>query len=446
MYLFSIEGGDGSGKGLATKIVSEVLEREFAFSSVETTSEPRREHPLGRLAIESVRKRSMTPEQEAGLFAADRLDHSHGWVLPRLLEGRAVVSERNIHSSLVYQGIVGDLGISRVAHMNAAALVPDLCIWVDCEPELALRRIRDETLRGVSNKEEYFETTEFQARIREGYRALLSGIMEMPTPFDMGAILGPISNEGSEKEFRHSLIEGIRAFLHRRPVPINVDSESVDQYRIRQLLRLSMGQSTLADLGVEPAKNRSDWLDGEAPWKVLKSAQERHRGVLSSTSGGGTLEMPKNILNHSMSSVCGTFSLVHTADISELRSAMGPVRCVSERHSQRIVKFLHDSSGWVSQHKTLIGREAPRSQLKDEHFSYGRLLLSIWPFRSAIRKWQLSNPKTHLRFSLGQIIRTGGHTSSVHATISRLSLLGCGIDGQSPPNDEVGLIDWWLGK
>ena len=78
------------------------------------------------------------------------------------------------------------------------------------------------------------------------------------------------------------------------------------------------------------------------------------------------LVMPKNILNHSMSSICGTFSLVHTADISELRSAMGPVRCVSERHSQRIVKFLHDSSGWVSQYKTLIGKEAPRSQLTEE--------------------------------------------------------------------------------
>ena len=199
MYLFTIEGGDGSGKGLATKIVSEVLEREFTFSSVEVTSEPRREHPLGRLAINSVSKRLMTPEQEAGLFAADRLDHSHGWILPRLLEGRAVVSERNIHSSLVYQGIVGAIGISRVAHMNAAALVPDLCIWVDCEPDLAMRRIRNETLRGVSNKEEYFETSEFQGRIREGYRSLLSGDMEMPTPFDMGAILGPISNEGSEQ-------------------------------------------------------------------------------------------------------------------------------------------------------------------------------------------------------------------------------------------------------
>ncbi|SUZ96708.1 uncharacterized protein METZ01_LOCUS49562 [marine metagenome] len=446
MYLFTIEGGDGSGKGLATKIVSEVLEREFAFSSVEVTSEPRREHPLGRLAINSVSKRLMTPEQEAGLFAADRLDHSHGWILPRLLEGRAVVSERNIHSSLVYQGIVGALGINRVAHMNAAALVPDLCIWVDCEPDLAMRRIRNETLRGVSNKEEYFETSEFQGRIREGYRSLLSEDMEMPTPFDMGAILGPISNEGSEQQLRRCLTDGIRAFLHRRPMPINVDSEAVDQYQIRQLMRLSMGQSTLSNLGTDPAKSRSDWLDGQAPWQVLKIAQERHSEVLAAASEKNLLVMPKNLLNHSMSSICGTFSLVHTADISELRSAMGPVRCVSERHSQRIVKFLHDSSGWVTQHKTLIGKEAPRSQLKEEHFSYGRLLLAIWPFRSAIRRWQLSNPKTHLRFSLGQIIRTGGHVSSVHDTLARLSLLGCGIDDESPPNDQDGLIDWWLGK
>ena len=182
MYLFSVEGGDGSGKGLATKIVSDVLEREFSFSSVEITGEPRRDHALGRLAIDSVRKKTMTPEQEAGLFAADRLDHSHGWILPRLLEGKAVVSERNIHSSLVYQGIVGDVGVDRVAHMNSAALIPDLCIWIDCDPGVAMKRISSETLRGVSNKSEYFETTDLQKRIREGYANLLSGDLEMPTP------------------------------------------------------------------------------------------------------------------------------------------------------------------------------------------------------------------------------------------------------------------------
>ena len=152
VYLITIEGGDGSGKGLATKIVSEVLSKEFTFATGEITGEPRRKHPLGRLAIEAVRRKTMTPEQEAGLFAADRVDHSHGWILPRLEVGKAVVSERNIHSSLVYQGIVGELGIDRVAHMNSAALVPDLCIWVDCDPEVALKRIESGSLRALMGK------------------------------------------------------------------------------------------------------------------------------------------------------------------------------------------------------------------------------------------------------------------------------------------------------
>ena len=164
MFLISVEGGDGSGKGLAAKIISDFLEHEYSFTSVESTWEPRRQHPLGRLAIDSVRKKSLSPEREAGLFAADRLDHSHGWILPKLRQGRAIVSERNIHSSLVYQGIVGGIGVEKVAHLNSAALIPDLCIWVDCNPEIAMRRISTETLRGLSNKSEYFETTKYLCR------------------------------------------------------------------------------------------------------------------------------------------------------------------------------------------------------------------------------------------------------------------------------------------
>ena len=48
MYLITVEGGDGSGKGLATKIISEVLEREFSFTSVEITGEPRK---IGRAHV-----------------------------------------------------------------------------------------------------------------------------------------------------------------------------------------------------------------------------------------------------------------------------------------------------------------------------------------------------------------------------------------------------------
>ena len=448
MFLFTVEGGDGSGKGLATKIISEILESEFSFPAVESTGEPRRSHPLGRLAIDSVRKKSVSPEEEAGLFAADRLDHSHGWILPRLLEGKAIVCERNIHSSLVYQGMVGRIGIDKVAHMNSAAIIPDLCIWVDCDPKIALNRIRNETLRGLSNKEEYFETSDFQIRIRKGYHDLLSGRVEMPTPFDMGAILGPIKNEGSLDQFTSLLKEGVRSFMHGRPDPINVDGELVDQHQIKSIIAKSKGQKALSGLGIEPARSKDDWLAGDSPWKVLKSAQMNHQSLLSSIKKTNPKKydfMPKNILNHAMSSVCGTMSLSNSADISELRSAMGPVRCVSMRHTQRIVSFLKDL-GWISQRKTLVGREAPKSQLKEPYLAYGRLALAIWPLRKAIRSWQIKNQTTHLRFSMGQIVKSGKYENEMRQTISRISILGSGSSLKNKPENFDSLVDWWLGK
>jgi dTMP kinase len=446
MYLITIEGGDGSGKGLATKVVSEVMRKEFPFVSISVTSEPRRDHPLGRLAIDSVRRKTTSPEREAGLFAADRVDHSHGWILPRLESGIGVVSERNIHSSLVYQGIVGELGVERVAHMNSAALVPDLCIWVDCDPRVALDRIKSGTLRAHSDKEEYFETSELQKMIREGYRELLSGNIEMPTPFDMGAIIGPVLNEGSEDEFKMKLKSLIRNFMHSRPEPVNVRSEVVDRNLVSELIIASRGQSTLQGLGVKPVNREQEWLDGNAPWRVIKNFQKTHLETLEGLLDGERVDVPNNVLSHSIASICGTLSLMRSANIRELRKSLGPVRSVSERHTQTIVRYLNDKLGCIHQHRSLIGREAPRSQMKDESCSFGRLAIAIWPLKEILRKWMKANPDTHIRFAMGQIIRSGKYPSAVKSTLERLAILGSGNDSFPLPRDETDLISWWSMK
>ncbi len=446
MYLVTIEGGDGSGKGLATKVVSEILRKEFPFVSVSVTGEPRRDHPLGRLAIDSVRRKTTSPEKEAGLFAADRLDHSHGWILPRLESGIGVVSERNIHSSLVYQGIVGGLGIDRVAHMNSAALVPDLCIWVDCDPKVALSRIKSGTLRAHSDKEEYFETSVLQKKIREGYKKLLSGDIEMPIPFDMGAVIGPVLNEGSEDDFRKKLRSLVRNFMHSRPNPVNVLSEEVDKNLISALIRSSRGQSTLEGLGVKPAIREEEWLAGESPWKVLKNSQIFHMEELSKSAQDERIDVPKHVLSHSISSIYGTLSLMRSADIRELRNALGPVRSVSERHTQTIVRYLHEKLGCIHQHKSLIGREAPRSQMKEEFRSFGRLAIVIWPLKDILRDWMKKNPNTHIRFAMGQIIKSGIYPSAVRSTIERLEIIGAGRSSFPLPKDENELISWWSMK
>ena len=71
---------------------------EFPFPHVVMTHEPRRHSELGKLALSSVKLGNKTPLEEAGLFAADRLDHSHIFIRPQLAQGAVVVSDRNIHS------------------------------------------------------------------------------------------------------------------------------------------------------------------------------------------------------------------------------------------------------------------------------------------------------------------------------------------------------------
>ncbi|MGB1419428.1 MAG: dTMP kinase, partial [Poseidonia sp.] len=227
MYLISVEGGDGSGKGEAARILGELLS-EFPFPDVVMTHEPRRHSELGKLALQSVKLGNKTPLEEAGLFAADRLDHSHTFIRPHLASGAVVISDRNIHSSLIYQGVVGDLGLEKVASMNAAAMVPDLVFWIDCDPEKAMKRIKSGTLRMTSQKQEYFETQEIQTTIRQGFHDLFGENGVVPAPFNQCCIVGPIMNEGGLDELKTELRTQLRRFFNKKPEPLNVDRDEVD--------------------------------------------------------------------------------------------------------------------------------------------------------------------------------------------------------------------------
>jgi len=94
----------------------------------------------------------------------------------------------------------------------------------------------------------------------------------------------------------------------------------------------------------------------------------------------------------------------------------------------------------------LAGRDAPKSELREEVFSFGRLVLAIWPLRNAINKWQSRNPSTHLRFCMGQLIKSGLHDRALIDTICRLSILGSGSGGEGGPTEIADLVDWWKGK
>ena len=47
-------------------------------------------------------------------------------------------------------------------------MIPDLVVWIDCDPNRAIERIKHATLRMSSDKQEYFETPEIQKPYAKG--------------------------------------------------------------------------------------------------------------------------------------------------------------------------------------------------------------------------------------------------------------------------------------
>ena len=99
-------------------------------------------------------------EAEALLFAADRIEHMYGEVKQALDEGKIVICDRYIYSSLAYQGSAG-LSLEWIKTINARALQPDFSVFIDVSPERVLERLQ--------RKKSVMETLETQQKVREVY-------------------------------------------------------------------------------------------------------------------------------------------------------------------------------------------------------------------------------------------------------------------------------------
>ncbi len=189
-----LEGLDGAGTTTQTaELVRRLRARGLAAAD---TAEPSR-GPVGSLlrhALSGRLRGSGGREFDRGalalLFAADRLDHVASEILPRLAEGRWVISDRYTLSSLAYQTL--DLPQAFVSAINARAPAPDLTIFLDVPPEVALRRRRAE-----SSAADLFERLPTQRRVAEGYqRALAAGSSRGPTAVVDGTLtVGAVADE-----------------------------------------------------------------------------------------------------------------------------------------------------------------------------------------------------------------------------------------------------------
>lgn len=158
-YFIVFEGIDGGGKSTQIKMLAEHLESNGR--EVKLHMEPTKE-AIGSLLWKYMRSkdRSFTPETEALLFAADRIEHGKD-IEKALGEGKVIISDRYVHSSLAYQGAAG-VDIEWMQSLNRHALKPDLVILLDIDPVKSLERVSDRS-RTV------FEESEYLKKVRSEY-------------------------------------------------------------------------------------------------------------------------------------------------------------------------------------------------------------------------------------------------------------------------------------
>lgn len=174
MSLFiTFEGGEGSGKSSALKLIDERLRAE-GYETVLTRE------PGGTPIAEQIRNvildkgnTKMDPRTEALLYAASRRQHLVEKVWPAIKEGKIVLCDRYLDSSLAYQGGARGLGIDNVLNVNLFATegtFPDLTLLFDIEPELGLDRIAKNASREVNRLD--LEKIEFHRGVRKTFLSL----------------------------------------------------------------------------------------------------------------------------------------------------------------------------------------------------------------------------------------------------------------------------------
>ena len=153
-----IEGLDGCGKTTQAKLLAKRLRKSH---NAVYTAEPSH-GKIGTCIRNSCLygKKRLSSVIEALLFAADRIEHVETEVIPALEEGRLVISDRYVYSSLAYQGATG-LSLDWIETVNEHALQPDLAVFIDVDPEAVVSRLKP--------KKSVMEDLETQKKVRQIY-------------------------------------------------------------------------------------------------------------------------------------------------------------------------------------------------------------------------------------------------------------------------------------
>lgn len=180
----AFEGVEGAGKGTQIRLAREFL--EGLGYDVMVTREPGGT-ALGERVRDTLlqdRDEGVDAHAEALLFAASRAQHVSRVIRPALEEGKIVLCDRYLDSSLAYQGAGRGLGEQDVLSLNVWAtqgLFPDLVVLLHLDPDLSRERMGDEPDRIEA------EDRSFHAKVADAFVRIAEDHPERFVVIDAGA-------------------------------------------------------------------------------------------------------------------------------------------------------------------------------------------------------------------------------------------------------------------
>ena len=207
MAFVTFEGIEGCGKSTQVRLLAERL----GPRALETRE------PGGTATGRAVRAIlldpatvGLSPTAELLLYFADRAQHVAEVIRPALAEGRIVLCDRHVETSLAYQGYGRGLpldAIRALGTLTTGGLRPDAIVLIDVPLELGLHRAR---LRGVQDRLEA-EDLAFHERVRAGYDALAAAEPERWLRIDGRASVEDVAAAVWRGLARRGLVEGAAA-------------------------------------------------------------------------------------------------------------------------------------------------------------------------------------------------------------------------------------------
>ncbi|MGL6124985.1 MAG: dTMP kinase [Metamycoplasmataceae bacterium] len=173
----TFEGLDNAGKTTAIKRLIEYLKVNNIDKNYVFTREP---GGTGIKEAEFIREFVLSPEynidpmSEALLYLVSRKIHLTRVIEPALKEGKIVVCDRFIDSSLAYQGSGRELGIDKIRDLNSIVtnnIKPDFTFYIKVSPEVSVQRLssnKDSLDRLESNELDFYK------RVAKGYDQVIN--------------------------------------------------------------------------------------------------------------------------------------------------------------------------------------------------------------------------------------------------------------------------------